>query len=81
MSTAVRSGVPWVNQHGETGLVVAPADAQALAAALRTLLADRPLRDRLGAAGRRRVADEFTAARMSERTVALYRQVLEGGAA
>ena len=81
VSTAVRSGVPWVNQHGETGLVVAPADAEALAAALQTLLADTPLRERLGAAGRRRVAREFTAARMAERTVALYREVLGGRAA
>jgi rhamnosyl/mannosyltransferase len=81
VSTAVRSGVPWVNQHGETGLVVAPADAPALAAALHTLLTDGPLRERFGAAGQRRVAKEFTATRMSERTVALYRQVLGGGTA
>jgi rhamnosyl/mannosyltransferase len=78
VSTAVRSGVPWVNQHGETGLVVEPGDARALAAALQTLLADAALRRQFGAAGRRRVALEFTAARMAERTVALYRHVLNG---
>lgn len=81
VSTAVLSGVPWVNQHGITGLVVPPGNAGALADALRVLLADEGLRDRLGAAGRRRVAEEFTAARMAERTVALYRGVLNGHAA
>ena len=40
VSTAVLSGVPWVNQHGITGLVVPPGDAGALAGALRVLLAD-----------------------------------------
>ena len=39
-------------RDGETGLLVPPDDPAALAAALERLLADRPLRDRLGAAGR-----------------------------
>ena len=30
VSTAVPSGVPWVNQHEATGLVVPPGDADAL---------------------------------------------------
>jgi glycosyltransferase involved in cell wall biosynthesis len=81
VSTAVASGVPWVNQHEVTGLVVPPGDADALARAIRALLADASLRVRLGAAGRARVASEFTAARMAERTVALYRDVLEERAA
>jgi glycosyltransferase involved in cell wall biosynthesis len=77
VSTAVASGVPWVNQHDRTGLVVAPGDAEALARAMRLLLADTALRERLGAGGRTRVAREFTARRMAERTVALYAEVLE----
>jgi len=81
VSTAVPSGVPWVNRHEETGLVVPPDDAGALADALRTLLADAALRARMGEAGRSRVSQEFTAARMAERTVALYREVLSGRAA
>jgi len=76
VSTSVASGVPWVNHHNETGVVVPPGDPAALAVALRDLLEDPALRHRLGEAGRRRVAQEFTAARMAARTVALYRDVL-----
>jgi glycosyltransferase involved in cell wall biosynthesis len=76
VSTSVASGVPWVNQHDDTGVIVAPGDSAALGAALQRLLADDALRERLGAGGRRRVTREFTATRMAERTVALYREVL-----
>jgi rhamnosyl/mannosyltransferase len=78
VSTSVPSGVPWVNQHQKTGLIVPPADADALAGAIRCLLGDPSLRARLGEGGRCRVACEFTAVRMAERTVALYRAVLGG---
>jgi glycosyltransferase involved in cell wall biosynthesis len=77
VSTSVPSGVPWVNQDNETGLIVRPGDADALAGAVRCLVGDPALRARLGDAGRRRVAREFTAVRMAERTVALYREVLD----
>ena len=76
ISTDLPSGVPWVNQHGETGLVVPPGDSAALAAAISRLGSDEPLRKRLGTGARRRVEREFTAARMSERTVSLYREVV-----
>jgi rhamnosyl/mannosyltransferase len=75
VSTRVRSGVPWVNRHGETGLTVAPADARALQDAIEALAADPQLRARMGEAGRARVAEEFTIERMADRTVALYEEV------
>jgi glycosyltransferase involved in cell wall biosynthesis len=81
VSTSVPSGVPWVNQHEVTGLIVPPADVAALARAIGVLLADCVLRERLGTAGRHRVHQEFTSARMAERTVALYREVLNVQAA
>lgn len=77
VSTNLLSGVPWVNQDGETGLVVPPNDVGALVGAIQTLLMDRSLRLRLGDGGRRRVACEFTRERMGERLLALYRSVLE----
>ncbi len=56
VSTNLETGVPWVNQDGVTGLVVAPADAAALAVALTRLVDDPALRARLGSAGKARVA-------------------------
>lgn len=46
--------------HEETGLLYAFGDISALTAALRRLLGDAPLRARMGAAGRVRVADGFS---------------------
>jgi len=66
------SAVPEIVAEGETGLLVAPGDAERLARALGSLL-DEPERARaLGAAGRVRASQRFSVARMAERTVALY---------
>jgi glycosyltransferase involved in cell wall biosynthesis len=46
------SGVEETIRDGETGLLVPPGDADALAAALRTLLLDPPRRRRMGEAAR-----------------------------
>jgi glycosyltransferase involved in cell wall biosynthesis len=51
-----RSGVPQVNRHNETGLVVPPRDAHALAHAIRLLGEDEALRSRLSQGARDRVA-------------------------
>jgi glycosyltransferase involved in cell wall biosynthesis len=52
-------GVPEVVVDGETGILVPPGDARALAVELRRVAIDGALRDRLGSAGLRRV-DEFS---------------------
>jgi len=75
ISTNLPSGVPWVNRHGETGLVVTPGDVSALRSAIETLLADAPLRSRLGAAGIERVRSDFTLDRMADRFVALCEEI------
>jgi rhamnosyl/mannosyltransferase len=75
VSTDLPSGVPWVNQHGVTGLVVPPGDAGALAAAIQTLIDDPELRVRMGVAGRQRVQREFSIARMVDQTTSLYASV------
>lgn len=72
VSTDLPTGVPWVNQHGETGLVVAPGDPVALADALQTLLDDDETRKRMGARARERVLAEFTIPVMLDRIVAVY---------
>jgi rhamnosyl/mannosyltransferase len=76
VNTRLDSGVPFVSLDGVTGLTVAPADADALAAALNRLLGDATLRAKFGAAGRERVRAEFSADVMAERTLNLYEEVL-----
>ncbi|HVH07897.1 MAG TPA: glycosyltransferase, partial [Myxococcota bacterium] len=67
--------LPELVAPGETGLLVPPADAGALAAALHRLLSDRDLCERLGARGRERVAARFAWPRHAERMERLYRDV------
>ncbi len=77
ISTNLQSGVPWVNRHGETGLVVEPGDATALREAIVRLLEDTDLRRTLGQAASARVLSEFTVSQMVARTVSLYQEVAE----
>lgn len=78
VSTDLPSGVPWVNRHDETGVIVPPGVPGALRAAIESLLGDPGRRRRLGAGARARVACEFTVERMARRTLSLYRDVLSG---
>ena len=71
----LHNGVTYVNRHEETGLVVPPRDADALAAALRRLLDDAALRRRLGEAASRRVRAEFSLTAQCDAMLALYRRV------
>jgi rhamnosyl/mannosyltransferase len=77
VSTDLPTGVPWVNQHGITGLVVPPNDEKALAEALRALLGDPALRHSLGQAGRRRATADFTQERMVAAFVRLIEDICE----
>lgn len=63
-------GVPDAIRHGETGLLVAPDDAPALAASLSHLLHDEAEADRLGRRGRQRVVEEATWDHVAERLYA-----------
>lgn len=56
-------GIPDWLVDGVTGVLTEPGDVGALASALRTLLADRELRTRMGAAGAERLRKQFTADR------------------
>ena len=76
VSTNLPTGVPWVNQDGETGLVVPPGDPDALAEALERLLTDDAFRTRLGERARARVLESFTVDTMVTGTLAVYDEVL-----
>ena len=72
ISTALPTGVPWVN---ETGLVVPPSDVEALRRAIERLAADPALAARLGAPARRARAAEFSMGAMGDRLVAVCHEL------
>jgi rhamnosyl/mannosyltransferase len=80
VSTELGTGTSFVNQHGETGLIVAPNDPAALAAALSTLLGDPAERARMGAAGRARVREMFTTESMMRGMDRLYVEAMRAAA-
>lgn len=77
VSTELGTGTSYVNQHGQTGFVVPPADPAALARACHVLLANPELRAHMGRNGRQRAQVEFSPALMLERIEAVYREVLQ----
>jgi glycosyltransferase involved in cell wall biosynthesis len=73
-------GVPELVDAGRTGLLVAPGDREALAAAIVRVLGDRALRDRLVAAAAERAETEYAPDRFADQHVALYRRLRGAGA-
>jgi glycosyltransferase involved in cell wall biosynthesis len=67
-------GTPEIVLHGQTGLLVPPADSQALARAMQTLLADQRQAEALGGAGRARAVTEFDIGRHVRAVQALYEE-------
>ena len=69
-------GIPEAVIDRQTGLLVPPRDADALAHAILELLQDRELASRLGAAGRRLIERKFTIDCMVEGNLNAYAEVL-----
>jgi len=67
-------GVPEMITHEVNGLLVAPGDTEALAAAISRLMSDPPLRARLGAAARETIATRFSLDTAVARLLAVYRR-------
>jgi len=76
VSTTV-AGVPEQIVHGESGLLVPPKDAQALAAALATLLASPELRRKYGTAARARLESDFAIDKTVQPLKALYEKFIK----
>lgn len=70
------SGVGHVVRDGETGLLVTPGDADALANALSRLQQDSDFRNQLGQSGRQRWREEFSMQAVAAQTQKLYRALL-----
>ncbi len=68
-------GMPEVVADGATGLLVPPRDHQSMAEAIVKLLTNPELRARMGGAGLARVRTKFSAERMVQDTLDVYRRV------
>jgi colanic acid/amylovoran biosynthesis glycosyltransferase len=71
------AGIPELVEHGVSGLLVEPGDADVLADALATLTVDPSLRRRMGAAGRARVLAEFDIDRCAAELHRVYQRRLD----
>jgi glycosyltransferase involved in cell wall biosynthesis len=69
-------GIPDKVVDGETGYLVPPGDDEALAGALRPLLASAEQRTAMGDRGRQRVVSRFAWSVLVERSIELYAQLL-----
>src|SRR5205823_5570284 len=74
VSTRV-GGIPEVVEHDRSALLVPPGDVDALASALEILIRDETRRSALGAAGRTRARELFSAEVIVPRYEALYRRL------
>jgi len=77
VSTTV-GAIPEQVRDGESGFLVPPGDAEALARALARLVRDADLRAAMGEAGRRHFARHYSLAACADRFAALYRSLLPG---
>lgn len=74
----IAGGLPDKVRHGETGWLVPPGDAPALARALRTAIGARQEFATMGAAGRALVEAEFSWDRSADRMLAVFEELRTG---
>jgi glycosyltransferase involved in cell wall biosynthesis len=70
-------GVPEYVEHGVSGLLVERAEPQWMAAAMARVFGEAGLAGRLGSGAKERIASSFTADQMVDRTVEVYRGLVE----
>lgn len=70
-------GIPELVIDGVTGILVPPEDAPALARALIRLLKDSAMAERMGRAGRERLAAHFSPAATIDRSFSIYEALLQ----
>jgi glycosyltransferase involved in cell wall biosynthesis len=78
ISTRLESGVPYVNQHERTGLIVTPGSHAELASAMERLGTDSALAARLGEGAKHRASNDFASERVLNQWLELYRGLCVG---
>jgi glycosyltransferase involved in cell wall biosynthesis len=73
---AKHGGLTEIVIHDQTGWLIPPCNAEALADALQLAVTQSDLRERLGAAGLARYHAEFTLARQMDHVASVYEEVL-----
>lgn len=68
-------GVPEIVTSGSNGILIRPHDADALAQSIILLMLDRGFASRLAKEGRRTVTERFSAERMADKTMNVYRAI------
>ncbi|MCS6983560.1 MAG: glycosyltransferase [Leptospiraceae bacterium] len=71
------SGVPWVNEHGITGLNVEPRNPQQLARAIVEILEDKKKYDTYARNAKKRYNELFTLEKMTQDVLKIYREVTD----
>ena len=69
-------GLDEIVRHGESGLLVPPADPEALAGAIRSILADAELAGQMSVESRRMALARFSASRTAAAVASMYESVL-----
>lgn len=76
ISTELESGTSYINAHNETGLVVAPKNADKLASAMQYLSKNSGVVAKMADNAKERFLSNFTADIMAKRYLALYQAIL-----
>jgi glycosyltransferase involved in cell wall biosynthesis len=71
-------GLPEMVEHGRTGYLVAPQDEAQIAEAVIALLLDAPLRRRMGANGKHKIATECSPQAIARKTIDAYGRAVAG---
>ena len=75
ISSEIGTGTSYINSDGETGLVVPPSDPVALRNAMQLLWDNPPMAAHMGQQAEARYWELFTANKMAERYVELYKNL------
>ncbi len=75
MATSV-GGVPKLIKHGETGMLIESGSAEQIEKALKTLITDKEIRDRLGAQAQKLVKEQYSVEKMAREYIKVYKEAL-----